>query len=225
MEAAALPAAATNVRPRGGAGRCDARMRRGSAAPTAAWKLSSRSSRMGALSLYRHVLDTKIAPAVALIQSRILLSACAAPLRRRIRASSRSWEVAVAKMIHAMIRVLDLERSMRFYRDAFGLETSSRLDFPEFSLVYLRNPENDFELELTLNRGRTEPYTHGTGYGHVAVCVDDVAGEHARVKSLGLAPNDIKEFRDGERLLARFFFMQDPDGYKIEVLQRHGHYA
>ena len=131
----------------------------------------------------------------------------------------------MAKMIHAMIRVLDLERSMRFYRDAFGLETSSRLDFPEFSLVYLRNPENDFELELTLNRGRTERYTHGTGYGHVAVCVDDLAAEHARVKSLGLAPNDIKEFRDGERLLARFFFMQDPDGYKIEVLQRHGHYT
>jgi len=131
----------------------------------------------------------------------------------------------VAKMIHAMIRVLDLDRSMRFYRDAFGLETSTRLDFPEFSLVYLRNPENDFELELTLNRGRTEPYTHGTGYGHVAVCVDDLAAEHARVKSLGLAPNDIKEFRDGERLIARFFFMQDPDGYKIEVLQRHGHYA
>src|SRR5438128_1108541 len=138
---------------------------------------------------------------------------------------SRRWEVAVAKMIHAMIRVLDLDRSTRFYRDAFGLETSSRLDFPEFSLVYLRNPENDFELELTLNRGRTEPYTHGTGYGHVAGCVDYLAGEHARVKSLGLAPNDIKEFRDGDRLIARFFFMQDPDGYKIEVLQRHGHYA
>src|SRR4030081_3257812 len=124
-------------------------------------------------------------------------------------------------MIHAMIRVLDLDRSLNFYRDSFGLDVSQMLDFPEFSLVYLRNPENDFELELTLNRGRTEPYTHGTGYGHVAVCVDD----HARVKSLGLAPNDIKEFRDGDRLIARFFFMQDPDGYKIEVLQRHGHYA
>src|SRR6266849_11008019 len=105
-------------------------------------------------------------------------------------------------MIHAMIRVLDLDRSMRFYRDAFGPETSSRLDFPEFSLVYLRNPENDFELELTLNKGRTEPYTHGTGYGHVAVTVGDLDAEHARLTGHGIAPNPIKEFKDGERLIA-----------------------
>ena len=44
------------------------------------------------------------------------------------------------------------------------------------------------------------------------------------MRGLGITPNDIKEFRDGERLIARFFFMQDPDGYKIEVLERHGHY-
>lgn len=131
----------------------------------------------------------------------------------------------MAKIIHAMIRVLDLDRSLRFYRDTLGLETSSHLDFPEFSLAYLRNPENDFELELTLNKGRTEPYSHGTGYGHIAVCVADLDAEHARIKAAGVAANDIKEFRDGELLIARFFFMQDPDGYKIEVLQRHGHYV
>jgi lactoylglutathione lyase len=131
----------------------------------------------------------------------------------------------VAKIIHAMIRILDLDRSLRFYRDTLGLETSAHLDFPDFALVYLRNPENDFELELTLNKGRTEVYTHGTGYGHIAVCVADLEAEHARIKALGVAANDIKDFRDGERLIARFFFMQDPDGYKIEVLQRHGHYV
>ena len=130
----------------------------------------------------------------------------------------------MAKMIHAMIRVLDLNRSIDFYRDALGLEESTRLDFPDFALVYLRNPENDFELELTLNKGRGEPYSHGTGYGHIGVCVADLAAEHARMRGLGITPNDIKEFRDGERLIARFFFMQDPDGYKIEVLERHGHY-
>jgi lactoylglutathione lyase len=131
----------------------------------------------------------------------------------------------VAKIIHAMIRVLDLDRSLRFYRDALGLEVASQLDFPDFGLAYLRNAENDFELELTLNKGRTEPYTHGTGYGHVAVTVDDLDAEHARLTGHGIAPNPIKEFKDGERLIARFFFMQDPDGYKIEVLQRHGHYV
>lgn len=131
----------------------------------------------------------------------------------------------MAKLIHAMIRVLDLERSLKFYRDAFGLHVSQRLDFPDFVLAYLRNPENDFELELTLNKGREEAYTHGTGYGHVAVCVDDLDAEQVRIKGLGIAAGDIKEFTDGERLIARFFFMQDPDGYKIEVLQRHGHYT
>jgi lactoylglutathione lyase len=131
----------------------------------------------------------------------------------------------VAKIIHVMIRVLDLDRSVRFYRDTLGLEVSQHLDFPDFALAYLRNAENDVEVELTLNKGRTEPYTHGTGYGHFAVCVDNLDAEHARIKALGIAPNDIKEFRDGERLIARFFFMQDPDGYKIEVLQRHGHYV
>jgi lactoylglutathione lyase len=131
----------------------------------------------------------------------------------------------VAKIIHAMIRVLELNRSLEFYRDAFGLEVSQKLDFPDFALVYLRNPENDFEIELTLNKGRTEAYTHGTGYGHVAVCVDDLEAEHARIKALGIAANDIREFKEGDRLLARFFFLLDPDGYKIEVLQRHGHYT
>lgn len=131
----------------------------------------------------------------------------------------------MSKIIHSMIRVLDLDRSLSFYRDALGLEVSSHLDFPEFALAYLRNRENDFELELTLNKGRTEPYTHGSGYGHIAVAVDDLDAEHARLRGIGIAPNDIKEFRDGERLIARFFFMQDPDGYKIEVLQRHGHYV
>ena len=130
----------------------------------------------------------------------------------------------MAKLIHTMIRVLDLDRSLRFYADVLGLVEAHRLDFPDFALAYLRNPENDFEVELTLNKGRTEPYTHGSGYGHVAVVVPDAGAERARLVQLGYAPADLKEFKRGEELLARFFFIQDPDGYKIEVLERHGHY-
>lgn len=130
----------------------------------------------------------------------------------------------MAKVIHSMIRVLDLDRSITFYNKAFGLKVADHFDFDGFALVYLRNDENDFEIELTLNKERTEPYTHGDGYGHVAVCVPDVKAEHERFKKEGLNPNDVKEFhRDGE-LMARFFFVQDPDGYKIEVLERHGRY-
>ena len=130
----------------------------------------------------------------------------------------------MAKAIHAMIWVLDLERSVAFYREALRLEVADRFDFDSFTLVYLRNAEADFEVELTLNKGRTEPYDLGDGYGHVAFCVDDLDGEHARLEQAGIKPQPIKEFHRDGGLMARFFFIQDPDGYKIEVLQRHGRY-
>ena len=131
----------------------------------------------------------------------------------------------MAKAIHSMIRVLDLDRSIAFYRDAFGLEPADRYDFDGFTLVYLRNAEADFEVELTLNHGRTEPYALGDGYGHLAVSVADVDAEHARVTALGLNPTPVKELRHGDKALARFFFLTDPDGYKIEVLRRAGRYT
>ena len=131
----------------------------------------------------------------------------------------------MAKPIHMMIRVMDEAKSVAFYDQAFGLKVKNRFDFEGFTLVYLKNDENDFEVELTINHGRTEPYTHGTGYGHLAVSTDDVAREHGRATAAGLNPTPVKEFfRDGA-LLAKFFFLQDPDGYKIEVLQRHGRYT
>ena len=130
----------------------------------------------------------------------------------------------MAKAIHSMIRVFDLDKSIAFYDLAFGLKVADQFDFDSFTLAYLRNEEADFEIELTLNKDRSEPYTHGGGYGHVAVCVDDCASERQRLLDLGMEPTDVTEFnRDGE-LMARFFFIQDPDGYKIEVLERHGRY-
>lgn len=130
----------------------------------------------------------------------------------------------MAKCIHAMIRVLDEARSVGFYKTAFGLDTAERLEFDDFILVYLRNADADFEVELTINKGRTEPYDLGNGYGHLAFCVDDLDAEHARFDKAGLAPRKIVEFNRDGALLARFFFVQDPDGYQIEVLQRHGRY-
>ncbi len=130
----------------------------------------------------------------------------------------------MAKAIHSMIRVLEEARSVNFYRTAFGLEIADRLDFDTFTLVYLRNPEADFEVELTINKDRTDPYALGDGYGHIAFCVDDLDAEHARFEGAGFNPRKIVEFNRDGALLARFFFVEDPDGYKIEVLQRHGRY-
>lgn len=131
----------------------------------------------------------------------------------------------MAKAIHMMVRVLDLEESIDFYKKAFDLDIADRFDFDGFTLVYLRNPEIDFEVELTWNEGRSEPYQHGDAYGHIAFAVDDLDAEHARFAATGLEPADIKEFHRDGSLMAKFFFVQDPDGYKIEMLQRHGRYT
>lgn len=130
----------------------------------------------------------------------------------------------MAKAIHSMIRVLEEGRSVEFYDRAFGLKVDTRLDFDSFTLVYLRNAEADFELELTINKDRTEPYDLGDGYGHLAFVVDDLAAEHARLTEVGYAPRKLVDFAPGGEVIARFFFIADPDGYQIEVLQRQGRY-
>lgn len=130
----------------------------------------------------------------------------------------------MARMIHSMIRVLEEARSVAFYDTAFGLKVADRLDFESFTLIYLSNAESGFELELTVNKGRTAPYDLGDGYGHLAVSVADVDAEHARLTAAGLSPRKLVDFRNGDVQVAKFFFIADPDGYQIEVLQRGGRF-
>jgi lactoylglutathione lyase len=124
-----------------------------------------------------------------------------------------------------MIRVLDEQRSVDFYEKAFGLKVADRLDFKDFTLIYMSNDESGFELELTVNKGQSTPYDLGNGYGHFAVSVDDLAAEHARFEAEGLSPRKMVEFAPDGALIARFFFVADPDGYQIEVLERSGRFA
>jgi lactoylglutathione lyase len=130
----------------------------------------------------------------------------------------------MAKAIHSMIRVLDEARTLAFYGTAFGLKVADRLDFPTFTLVYLSNDDATFELELTINKDRTDPYNLGDGYGHLAFSVEDVDAAHARLTAAGLAPRKLVDFAPAGTVIARFFFVADPDGYQIEVLQRGGRY-
>jgi lactoylglutathione lyase len=130
----------------------------------------------------------------------------------------------MAKPIHMMVRVNEEARSVDFYRKAFGLEISERVDFPDFTLIYMKGAQSPFELELTVNKGRADPYSLGDGYGHMAFVVDDLAAEHARMKSAGLVPKDIKQMAHDGKPFGTFFFIEDPDGYKIEVLQRGGRF-
>ena len=130
----------------------------------------------------------------------------------------------MGKAVHSMVRVTDERRSVVFYKDAFQLDVAERLDFEGFTLVYLKNSENDFELELTINKGQSSPYNLGNGYGHLAFVVEDLDAEHARFEKAGYAPRKLVDFNNNGELLARFFFVTDPDGYEIEVMQRHGRY-
>ena len=107
----------------------------------------------------------------------------------------------MAKAIHSMIRVLEEARSVEFYRTAFGLTVADRLDFDGFTLIYMSNPEQSFEIELTVNKGRTEPYGLGDGYGHLAVSVADIDAEHARLTAAGLGPRKLVDFRNGDALV------------------------
>ena len=131
----------------------------------------------------------------------------------------------MAKYIHSMIRVLDEARSVEFYDRCFGLKVAERLDFDSFTLIYLANGESDVELELTVNKGRSEPYDLGDGYGHVAFSVADVDALHARLEAEGLAPRKLVDFAPGGEVIARFFFIADPDGYQIEVIQKGGRFG
>lgn len=130
----------------------------------------------------------------------------------------------MAKLIHSMIRVRNEERSCEFYEKAFSLSVADRLDFSDFTLVYLSNPESTFELELTINKDRSEDYELGDGYGHLAFSIDDLDAEHSRLISEGFAPRKIVDFAPDGESVARFFFVEDPDGYQIEVLQRKGRF-
>lgn len=123
-----------------------------------------------------------------------------------------------------MIRILNEERSVNFYKQAFELEVADRLDFESFTLIYMSNKETGFELELTINKDNTEAYDLGAGYGHLAFVVEDLEAYHQNLKTQGYTPKDIVIFNKDDAPLAKFFFIEDPDGYKIEVLQKMGRF-
>ena len=129
------------------------------------------------------------------------------------------------KLAHSMIRVLNDDISVEFYRKSFGLEIVDRLDFESFTLVYMALPSSDFELELTINKDRTSPYDLGDGYGHIAVVVDNLEPAQQKVEESGATPRDIVDFRPDGNRVARFFFVADPDGYQIEVIEKGGRFT
>lgn len=122
------------------------------------------------------------------------------------------------KFLHTCYRVQDLDKSLEFYQDLLGFEISRKRDFPEdkFTLVYLKVPGSDYELELTYNYDKEEPYTIGDGYGHIAIGVDDLETTHKEYSETSYEVTELKALSNNS---TSYFFIKDPDGYKVEVIQ------
>ena len=118
------------------------------------------------------------------------------------------------RYLHAMVRVRDLDASLRFFRDALGLVETRRKDYPQgrFTLVYLGAPENpEAEVELTYNYD-DEDYGGARNFGHLAFGVDDIYAACERLQQQGVVIN--RPPRDG-----RMAFVRSPDQISIELLQ------
>ncbi|SER07585.1 lactoylglutathione lyase [Solimonas aquatica] len=130
------------------------------------------------------------------------------------------------RILHTMLRVGDLDRAIRFYTEVLDLKLISRKDYPEgkFTLAFLGFAQRDngvqgpgAEIELTYNWG-VERYELGSAYGHIAVEVDDAYEACARVKARGgKVTREAGPMKHGTTVIA---FVEDPDGYKIEFIQR-----
>jgi len=119
------------------------------------------------------------------------------------------------KYLHTMVRVADLEASLRFYRDALGLEVLSSKEVPQgrFTLVFLAAPgDSSAQVELTFNWD-LEVYSGGRNFGHIAYAVDDIYAACQRLADHGVPI--LRPPRDG-----RMAFVRSPDGISIELLQR-----
>jgi lactoylglutathione lyase len=124
------------------------------------------------------------------------------------------------RYLHTMIRVGDLERSIRFYTEVLGLKVHDRREYPEgkFTLVFLgQGPGTEPFLELTHN-WETQSYDLGKGYGHMAFGVPDIYAACEKLTQAGAAitrpPGPMKH---GKSIIA---FLKDPDGYAVELIQR-----
>lgn len=119
---------------------------------------------------------------------------------------------------HTCIRVKNLEASIDFYTRGLGYEITRKKDFPEneFTLVYLAQPGDKVELELTYNYGH-QAYDLGNGYGHVALLSTDLEGDHRRLKEEGYSVTDLSGLPGQE---PHYFFVKDPDGYKTEIIRK-----
>ena len=126
----------------------------------------------------------------------------------------------MSELIHTCYRVFDVERSVTFYEE-LGLVEMGRMNIRDEAINVFMGFEGDGpRLELTFNLGRKEPYEIGTGYGHVAITVEDLDAVLGKLSLVGIEPEKPPyTVSDGG---SRLCFVQDPDGYRVELIEKSG---
>ncbi|HEY7610815.1 MAG TPA: lactoylglutathione lyase [Alphaproteobacteria bacterium] len=145
-----------------------------------------------------------------------------APDSAEARTPARPADTAGMRMLHTMIRVLDLEKSIAFYCGQLGMTLIRKKDFESgrFTLAFVGyGSEDDTSvIELTHNWDQKEPYAIGTGFGHMALGVRDIYKTCERLAAAGVkVPRPPGPMKHGGSVIA---FIEDPDGYKIELIAR-----
>ncbi|MFN7145351.1 MAG: lactoylglutathione lyase [Myxococcota bacterium] len=125
------------------------------------------------------------------------------------------------RLLHTMIRVRDLDRSLDFYVRQLGMRLLRKKDYPDgrFTLAFVGYEEeaDGAVLELTHNWDHAEPYTLGDAWGHIALATDDIHGTCARLAAAGVpVPRPPGPMKHGATVIA---FVEDPDGHRVELIQ------
>jgi len=128
----------------------------------------------------------------------------------------------MSRFLHTMLRVRDLDRSLQFYTGLMGMKELRRTDVPggRYTLAFVGygDESSSSVIELTYNWDQKEPYAIGTAFGHLAVGVPDVAATCERLRTAGVTiSREAGPVKGGTAVIA---FVEDPDGYKIELIQR-----
>jgi len=123
------------------------------------------------------------------------------------------------RMLHTCLRIKDLEKSLRFYTEAIGLIETRRKEFPEhkFALVFLSDKIGGYEIELTYNYDTKKAYDIGNGFSHIAIEVEDLEKSRETHRALGY---DVTDFKGLPGQKPGYYFVTDPDGYKVEVIRK-----
>jgi lactoylglutathione lyase len=126
------------------------------------------------------------------------------------------------RLLHTMIRVMDMDKSVDFYTRHLGMKVLRRNDFEggRFTLCFVGygDEESEAVVELTHNWDQEEPYDHGSAFGHLAIAVPDAYAVCEQLEKEGVSvPRPAGPMKGGTRVIA---FVEDPDGYKIELVQR-----